>query len=93
MFWKTVKSFFSNKSNNFENISLIEKGKLLSDDFEIAETFNKYFQNFQKVPNLDIKVPTNLFHQTPGNGDEVSAAISKRQNHPSIKTILFLDIF
>ena len=91
MFWKKVKSFFSNKSNNFENISLIEKGKLLSDDFEIAETFNNYFQNL--VPNLDLKVPTNLFRQTPGNGDKVSAAISKRQNHPSIKTILFLDIF
>ena len=42
-FWKTIKSFFSDKSNNFENISLIENGNLLTDDFEIAETFNKYF--------------------------------------------------
>ena len=42
-FWKTVKSFFSNKSNNFENISLIENGMLRTDDFEIAETFNKFF--------------------------------------------------
>ena len=38
-FWKTVKSFFSDKLNNFENISLIEKGTLLTYDFEIAETF------------------------------------------------------
>ena len=42
-FWKTIKSLFSDKSNNFENISLIENGNLLTDDFEIAETFNKYF--------------------------------------------------
>ena len=41
--WKTVKNFFSDKLNNFENISLIENGNLLTDDFEIAETFNKYF--------------------------------------------------
>ena len=43
-FWKT-KSFFSDKSKNFENVSLIENGNLLTNDFEIAETFNKYFQN------------------------------------------------
>ena len=50
-FWKT-KSFFSDKSDNFENISLIEKANLLTNDSEIAETFNKYFQNL--VPNLDL---------------------------------------
>ena len=57
-FWKTVKSFFSNKSNNFENISLIENGNLLTDDLEIAETFNKYFQNLEL--NLNLKVPSKL---------------------------------
>ena len=62
-FGKTIKSFFSDKSINFENISLIEKGNLLTDDFEIAETFNKYFQNL--VPNLDLKVPSKLLYQTP----------------------------
>ena len=85
-FWKTVKSFFSDKSNNFQNISLIENGNLLTDDFEIAEAFNKYFQNL--VPNLNLKVPSNLLCQTPENGHEVLAAIYKYQNHPSIKTIL-----
>ena len=69
MFWKTVKSFFSDKSNNFENISLIENSNLLTDDFEIAETFNKCFQNL--VPNSDPKVPNNLLCQTPENGDVV----------------------
>ena len=65
MFWKTVKKFFSNKSNNLENISLIENGKLPTDDFEIAETLNKYFQNL--VPNSDLKVPNNLLCQTLEN--------------------------
>ena len=32
--------FFSDKLNYFENISLTENGNLLTDDFEIAETFN-----------------------------------------------------
>ena len=42
-FWKTVKSFFFDKSNNFENISLIENSKLLTDDFEIAEILTNVF--------------------------------------------------
>ena len=86
MFWKTVKSFFFYKSNNFKDISLIEVSRLLTDDFEIAKNLNKSFQNL--VPNLDLKVPNNLICQTPKNHDEVLAAISKYQNHPSIKTIL-----
>ena len=85
-FWKTIKSFFSDKSNNFENTSLIEKGNLLTDDFEIAETFNKYLQNL--VSNLDLRVPSKLLCQTPENGEEVLPAIYKYQNHPSIKTVL-----
>ena len=85
-FWKTVKSFFSDKSNNFENLSLSENGNLLTDDFEIAQTFNKYFQNL--VPNVDLKVPSNLLCQTPEHGNEVLAAIYKYQSHPNIKTIL-----
>ena len=40
------------------------------------------------MPNLDLKLPNNLFCQTPENGDEVLAAISKYQNHPRIKAIL-----
>ena len=81
-----MKSFFSDKSNNFENKSLIENDNLHTHDFEIAETFNKYFQNL--VPNLDLKVPINLLCQTPENGDGILAAIYKYQNHTSIKTIL-----
>ena len=58
-FWKTVKSFFSDKSSISENISLIENDNLLLNDFEIAETFRKYFQNL--VPNLVLKVPSSYF--------------------------------
>ena len=40
------------------------------------------------MPNLDLKVPSELLCQTPENGNEILAAIYKYQNHPSIKTIL-----
>ena len=35
-----------------------ENDKMLTGDFETAETFNIYFQNL--VPSLDLKVPNNL---------------------------------
>ena len=85
-FWKTLESFFSDKSNNFENISLIENDNLLTDDLEIAETFNKYFQKL--VPNLDLKVQTNLLCLAQENGDEILATRYKYQNHSSKKTII-----
>ena len=62
-FWKTIKNFFSDISNNFENIFLIENGNLLTDDLEIAETFKNYFQNL--VATLALKIPSNLLCQTP----------------------------
>ena len=89
---KLRKKFFKSRSEsekkdtiNIENTSLIENGNLLTDDFEIAQTFNKYFQNL--VPNLALKVPSNLLCETSGNGDDILAAIYKYQNSPSIKTI------
>ena len=63
-FYLTVKCFLSN---------VIGNGKLLTNDFQIAEIFNKYFQNL--MPNLDLNVQNNLLCQTPRNGDEVLSAI------------------
>ena len=40
------------------------------------------------MPNLALKLPSILLCKTPKNGDEISAAIYKYQNHSSIKTIL-----
>ena len=54
---------FSDISNNFENIFLIENSNLLTDDLEIAETFKNYFQNL--VATLALKIPSNLLCQTP----------------------------
>ena len=44
-FWKTIKTFFSDKSSNSEKISSIEKDRVIIDDSKIAEIFNQYFSN------------------------------------------------
>ena len=38
-FWKTVMSFFSNKSSKFKTITLIESNMVISDDQKIASVF------------------------------------------------------
>ena len=42
-FWKTVKPFFSDKSQSNNKIVLIEGDTIISYDVEVAETMNKYF--------------------------------------------------
>ena len=51
-FWKTVIPLFSNKNPMSEKIILIEDGKILLKDEEVAECFNEYFCN--NTDSLDI---------------------------------------
>ena len=44
IFWKTVKPMFSNKSANRESVSLVKCDKTLSENLEVAELFNAFFQ-------------------------------------------------
>ena len=60
MFWKTVKSSFSDKSNNFESITLVENDNIVSDDNEVANIFNEDFSNL--VEDLNLNIPENLIN-------------------------------
>ena len=42
LFWKTIKSFFSNKGNYGSKIQLVEKDEALQDDDLIAKELNKF---------------------------------------------------
>ena len=84
-FWKTVKSSFSDKSNNFEIITLVENDSIASDGNKVANIFNEYFNNL--LEDLNLNVPENLVnHYCKGEGP-VSLTILKYQNHPSITSI------
>ena len=64
-FWQTVKPLSSDKINYKETTNLVDDRVTLSNDDEIAETFNKYFCNIAKnlsLPeNPSIKEPLNLY--------------------------------
>ena len=57
-FWKTVKTNFSDKTNSFDSITLVENNEVFINEKEVAEIFSEYFSNL--VPNLNFKVPERL---------------------------------
>ena len=84
-FWKTVKPLFSNKNPMSEKIILIEDGKILSNDAEVAECFNEYFCNITESLDIDPifkEVQENLSVQ-----QMVLRAINKDKDRPSIRVI------
>ena len=47
-FWKTVKPLFSDKLKSNENITLVEDGKIFTQDIKEAEELNSFFSNVTK---------------------------------------------
>ena len=85
-FRQTVKPLFSDKINHRETINLIDNEITLSNDEEIAETFNKYFCKIAKNLSLpespSIKEPSVELCTVP-----VILALEKHKDHPSITSI------
>ena len=51
LFWKTIKPFLGDKSIQSSGITLVNKenNQVISDDIELAETFNNYFESAQLI--------------------------------------------
>ena len=85
-FWKCIRPFFSDKQKVFQNdIILIEKDVIISDDKEVSETFNKYFVDI--VKNLDIE-PLILDNEDEiHSNDTLDYIVNKYSKHASILKI------
>ena len=84
LFWKTMKPFLSEKCTYASKISLVPNDNVISDDQELADTFNNFFehavdnlgiQEYQSDHNIDINSISD---------DPIGYAIAKYKNHPSI---------
>ena len=84
-FWKTVKPLFTNKNPMSEKITLIEDGRILSNDVEVAECFNEYFCNI--TDSLDIDPLFKELQEQMSVEQMVLRAINKYKDHPSVKVI------
>ena len=83
-FWKTFKTFLSDKAKSSEKLILVENDNNIRDDSELSKIFNNYFSNL--AASLKIKSWPNPEPVTLTE-DPVSFAIRKFANHPSILKI------
>ena len=81
-FWNTVKPLFSNSTDSKQNITLVEDDNIITDDQEIAETFNQFFK--KAVSSLGINENKALLNEVSGINDPVERAIKKFDCHPSV---------
>ena len=84
-FWKTVKLLFSEEVQTSSDITLVENGSLISDDFKVAEIMNDYFVNITETLGIskDVGNASPIIEDT----DPVERAVRKNRSHPSIQRI------
>ena len=72
-FWKTMKPFFTEKSCNNEKIILVEGDRIISQNEEVAETFNNFFTN--AVKSLNIKGYINDIEESNDKGNFIEKSV------------------
>ena len=84
-FWAICKPLFSSKTTAIEErIILVENEKLISDDKNIANTFNEYFNRITETLDVPKWIGPPSLPQSP---DSVLSAIDYFSSHPSIINI------
>ena len=84
LFWKTMKPFLNEKWTYASKIFLVHNENVISDDQELAGTFNNFFEH--AVDNLEIQ-EYQSDHNIDINSisdDPIDYAIAKCKNHPTI---------
>ena len=84
-FWKTVGPLFSEKAFHKESIILNNNNKTISNNEELAETFNKHFSKLVESLDIDKTLASNI--ASSDITDPVFNAIKKYENYPSIKKL------
>ena len=74
---------FSEKAFHKESITLINNNKTISNNEELAETFNKHFSKLVESLDIDKTLASNI--ASSDIIDPVFNAIKKYENHPRIK--------
>ena len=80
--WKTVKPLLKDKGSNTTNIYLVDEGKTVTEDKEVAKTLNQYFST--AVDSFDNIENKSLLIETKNLEDPVEIVIKKFENHLSV---------
>ena len=81
-FWKTVKPLFSNSTGGSQKITLVNGKEIISNDEEIAKTFNDFF--IDSVKSMNTNGNNDVLTDVEGLTDPVDIALKKFECHPSI---------
>ena len=84
-FWKTVGPVFSEKAFHKESFILNNNNKIISNNEELAEIFNKHFSKIVENFDMDETLASNI--ASSDITDPVLNAIKKYADYPSIKKI------
>ena len=86
-FWNTVKPLFGDKGGVKEKIVLIENNTIISDNTEVAQTFNNFFADTVNTLGI-VENQLLLNHEIGNNTQGVEEAIKMFETHPSIISII-----
>ena len=84
-FWKFIKPFLTNKGTLTGcDITIVDGKKIISDDFELAKTFNKHINTVEI--NSGFK-PLKITNQSKDDLSVIDEIIRTYQDHPSVNQI------
>ena len=83
-FWKIVKPLISDKSSSKSRRTLVEEGKIVSNESDVAETFNNFFVT---IDSLGIIENENIILAYEDISDPVDQIVFKFSRPPSIQKI------
>ena len=85
-FWKTMKPFFfTNKSILKSTLTIIDNDKITSEDNEVAEVLNTFFE--KAVWSLEIDIPKKYTKDGKDIENPLYASVMKFSKHPGILKI------
>ncbi len=86
-FWSNIKPLFSEKCISTDSITLIENKRMISDDKQVADIFNRFFSNAVKSLNIDYFEHFSFDCVFSEENDPITKSIEKYSKHPSILKI------
>jgi len=81
-FWKLFKPFLSDKFSDSNKILLVQDSKVICNDFEVAQSFNSYFNDITK--DLKLKQWSQNLPPCIDVVDPILYSMAKYREHPSI---------
>ena len=86
-FWEFIKAFLKNKTCHAQNDMLIRNDEIITEEKDLAETFNKHYINIVEKSSGIKPVNVAMMHNICDNDTAINVIIEAYKNHPSVTEI------